>query len=140
MAEGQGACFADVVEQALVDRPPPWTSRLRRVDRVDQSSPQLPSHEGRRRLPVGKIAAVDIRRDAVLAAHQGQPPGRVVSHGTDSGDRDRTGRLGGHPSIVPTPGARLTQGWHRLTVGKHREWATVCVFVDRQDECFRRTV
>ena len=77
--------FADVVEQAFVDRPPPRTSRRRRVDRVQQASAQLPSHEGRRRFPIGEIAAVDVRRDPILAAHQGQPSTRVVPDGGDAG-------------------------------------------------------
>ena len=101
MAEGQRTSFADVAEQALVDRPPPWASRRRGVDRVEKSSPQLPSHERRRGLPVGKIAAVHVRWDPILAAHQGQPSIRVVPDGGDAGECDLAGRLPGHQSIVP---------------------------------------
>jgi len=50
----------DVAEQALVDRPPPRASRPRRVDRVEQSSPQLPPHE-RRRGPAGRADSRDPR-------------------------------------------------------------------------------
>src|ERR1700733_8103685 len=51
------------------------------------------------------IAAVHVRWDPVLAAHQGQPPTRVVADGSDAGECDLAGRLPAHQSIVPSGAA-----------------------------------
>jgi hypothetical protein len=97
--EGQRTGLAAVVQEAFVHRLPPWTSRSRRVGGVEQSSPQLPFHEGRCCLAERKIAVVHVARDSVLVA---------------LADCWLT--------------SRLARRWHRLTGGKHCEWAAVGIF------------
>ena len=51
-----------------------------------------------------------------------------------------TNHQAGVSTSVGIEGICLMRMWYRLTVRKHREWAAVCILVDRQDERFRWTV
>src|SRR3954470_7920845 len=48
--------LASVLQQALVDLPPPRAARRRSVEWIQQASPRLPAHERERRPPERQMA------------------------------------------------------------------------------------
>jgi hypothetical protein len=70
-------------------------------------------------LAVGKIAAVHVRWDPVLAAHQGQPPVRVVPDGSDAGECDLAGRLPAHPDQPVLVSSTACSNGTLAMIGRH---------------------
>ena len=108
-AEGECRRLADVAKQELVQCAPPGTAGRRRRRGIQQPPPQLPSHERRGRPPVGQVAAIDLRRQPVQLAEEGQPCVGKVAHARHPFVGVRRGRGFRHPSILTGRAARRRQ-------------------------------
>jgi hypothetical protein len=78
IAEGERAGFSRIAQQPFIQGTPPWAARPEIALRVEKPSPQLPTHEGRCRPPVGKVSTIHTARHFIQSAQQRQACRRVV--------------------------------------------------------------
>ena len=78
IAEGERAGFGRIAQQPFIQGTPPWAARPEIALRVEKPSPQLPTHEGRCRPPVGKVSTIHTARHFIQSAQQRQACRRVV--------------------------------------------------------------
>jgi len=79
----QGHRLTAVTKDALVHRTPPWTTRMVAGQWLQQTSPELPSHERHRRPAERQMPRGLAVRAVAAALHQGDPACRIVA---DRGD------------------------------------------------------
>ena len=92
MAEEAQARLAGVAQQPFVHRPPPRAARTLIIERVEEATSRLPTHERQRRARIREMQRRRARRWCVGRSEQLQPAIRTIADRGDALSGDRRGR------------------------------------------------